>query len=94
MKQTLHYSLLLKIENSLFFSEVLVGELNLKEDPDCTTSNFCAPSPQKLSVENVKIHEKWNSGFFQKGFDIALVRVDGSINLFVSKTIIFYKSHF
>ena len=60
-----------------------VGELDLKKDPDCY-HKFCAPSPQDLFVERVIQHENWNEKEAANGYDIALVRVRGSINLFVS----------
>ena len=65
------------------FSEVRVGELDLQKDPDCNRK-FCAPSPQDISVERVIQHENWNKNAFEKGFDIALVRVRSHIHLFVS----------
>ena len=65
------------------FSEVRVGELDLQKDPDCN-HKFCAPSPQDISVERVIQHENWNINAFEKGFDIALVRVKSHILLFVS----------
>ena len=55
----------------------------MQKDPDCNPK-FCAPSPQDISVEKVIQHENWNINAFEKGFDIALVRVKGHIHLFVS----------
>lgn len=60
----------------------MVGEHTLGNDPDCK-DNFCL-TPQKLKVESIKIHEKWNGNAFKTGNDIALVRVQGNIKLFVS----------
>ena len=64
-------------------SEVRVGELDLQNDPDCNRK-FCAPSPQDILVEKVIQHENWNRNAFEKGYDIALVRVKSHILLFVS----------
>ena len=61
-----------------------VGELDLRKNPDCNRSRFCAPPLQDLSVERVIQHENWNLKDFEKGYDIALVRVRGNIHLFVS----------
>ena len=63
------------------FSEVKVGELDLESAQDCVRT-FCAESPQTLRVEKVIKHEKWNLSAFKKGYDIALVRVKGSIKFF------------
>ena len=60
-----------------------VGELDIRKNPDCNR-RFCAPPPQDLLVERVIQHENWNLKDFEKGYDIALVRVRGNINLFVS----------
>ena len=65
-----------------------VGELDLTKDPDCN-NRFCAPSPQDLAVEQVIHHENWNSKEYKKGYDIALVRIKGNIELFVSESAIF-----
>ena len=66
-----------------YFREVRVGELDLSKDIDCT-NRFCAPPPQDLEVEEVVHHDNWNFKEFKKGYDIALVRVKGNIELFVS----------
>ena len=64
------------------YREVVVGEYTIGEDPDCET----CPPVQKFGVEKVILHENWDPNTakkgFKKGFDIALVRLDGSIKLF------------
>ena len=64
--------------------EVIVGEYVVGEDPDCERGR-CSPPIQKFGVEKVVTHEKWDSGRsgFLKGNDIALVRLDSAITLFV-----------
>ena len=66
----------------IFYREVVVGEYTIGEDPDCET----CPPVQKFGVEKVILHENWDPNTakkgFKKGFDIALVRLDGSITLF------------
>ena len=69
----------------ILFSEVLVGEYTLAQDPDCQGS-FCLPSPQHLNIEKVIPHEDWSEENFKQGHDIALIRVQGHIKLNVSKT--------
>ena len=54
------------------FREVLVG----KDEAGCV-----GPRCRKLTVESVKIHQNWNNDNFTRGFDIALVRVNGLIDL-------------
>ena len=67
------------------FREVIVGEHTLGNNPDCRRNGrFCLPEPQSLRVEKVDVHPQWNKASFQAGFDIALIRVRGSIKLFVS----------
>ena len=58
----------------ILFSEVLVGEYTLAQDPDCQGS-FCLPSPQHLNIEKVIPHEDWSEENFKQGHDIALIRV-------------------
>ena len=66
----------------IFYREVVVGEYTIGEDPDCET----CPPVQKFGVDKVILHENWDPNIakkgFKKGFDIALVRLDGSIKLF------------
>ena len=66
----------------IFYREVVVGEYTIGEDPDCET----CPPVQKFGVDKVILHENWDPNIakkgFKKGFDIALVRLDGSITLF------------
>ena len=53
-------------------------------DPDCEDDS-CSPPVQRFGIEKVIIHEEWDSGRrgFRKGNDIALVRLDGVIELFI-----------
>ena len=53
-------------------------------DPDCERDS-CSPPVQRFGVEKVNIHQKWDPGRggFRKGNDIALVRLDGVIDLFI-----------
>ena len=53
-------------------------------DPDCEDDS-CSPPVQRFGIEKVIIHEEWDSrrGGFRKGNDIALVRLDGVIELFI-----------
>ena len=64
----------------MFYREVVVGEYIVGEDPDCET----CPPVQRFGVEKVILHKNWDPSRkgFKKGFDIALVRLDGSIKLF------------
>ena len=79
------YSCLQRIYNFICFREVLVGEHTLSTNPDCRRrGDFCAPEPQKLQIEKVVTHPKWIRDEFYRGYDIALVRVEGNMKLFVS----------
>lgn len=64
------------------FSEVRVGELDLESEKDCVRT-FCAASPQTFNVEKVIKHEKWDLTAFKNGYDVALVRIKGSIKFFL-----------
>ena len=67
---------------------MVVGEHTLAQNPDCRTDGkFCLPEPQKLRIEKVNLHPQWNVAEYEAGFDIALIRVRGSIELFVSFSI-------
>ena len=67
--------------------EVVVGEYVVGEDPDCERGR-CSPPIQKFGVEKVINHENWDASRkgFLKGNDIALVRLDGYITLFLVST--------
>jgi len=68
-----------------FFREVLVGEHTLSTNPDCRRrGDFCTPEPQKLQIEKVVTHPKWTRDEFYLGYDIALVKIKGNMQLFVS----------
>merc|ERR1712226_1512868 len=68
--------------------EVVVGEYVVGEDPDCERGR-CSPPIQKFGVEKVINHENWDASRkgFLKGNDIALVRLDGYITLFLDDTL-------
>jgi hypothetical protein len=67
-----------------FFSQVVVGEHVLKQNPDCRPRrDFCLPEPQTLTIEKVISHPKFDSEKYWEGYDIALVRVRGNIKLYV-----------
>ena len=69
----------------ILFRQVIVGEHTLAKDPDCVNvGSFCLPSPQKFRIDKVTQHQNWEFKLFQEGYDIALVRIRGEIQLFVS----------
>ena len=74
-------------ENYFIHREVVVGEYVVGEDPDCERGR-CSPPIQKFGVEKVINHENWDASRkgFLKGNDIALVRLDGYITLFLVST--------
>ena len=63
------------------FSEVRVGELDLKSEEDCQ-GNYCGAPPQDFVIEKVIKHQKWDISAWKNGFDIALVRIRGNIKFF------------
>jgi len=63
--------------------QVVVGEHTINNNPDCRVAgDFCLPDPQRMSIDKVIQHPKWNIETYRQGFDIALVRVQGNIHLF------------
>ena len=56
------------------FSNVVLGENVVNENPDCT-SKGCLPSVQDIEVESVTVHEDWDETKIDAGNDIALVRL-------------------
>ena len=55
-------------------AEVMLGQTNLDEDPECTG---CAPAQKfKISYDDVIVHEQWNIGkIVTEGNDIILIRL-------------------
>jgi hypothetical protein len=71
------------------FSNVVLGEYVVSNDPDCQTPNSCLPPVQHVSVSGVKLHENWNPERVVAGNDIALLRLaKPALFSFVSLTII------
>ncbi len=67
------------------FREIVVGEHNLLQDPDCVTfrgRKDCAPKVQRLTPEKVIIHEDYDSPRFELGNDIALIRLSTPVTLY------------
>ena len=54
--------------------EVMLGQTNLEEDPEC---EGCAPVQKfRIRYSDVKVHEEWNSRSVEsKGNDIILIRL-------------------
>ena len=62
-----------------FFSEVVLGEYNVGEDPDCVNTN-CNPPVIRRGVRKIIVHEDYD----QKSLfanDIALIRLDKAVPL-------------
>ena len=55
-------------------AEVMLGQTNLNEDPECTG---CAPAQKfKISYNDVKVHEQWDiDKIITNGNDIILIRL-------------------
>ena len=75
---------LVKLPNNFRLGHVVIGEHNLKTNPDCSSGN-CAKPVQNIKVANITIHEKYNrdNGGFAKGYDIALIRLERPAKMFM-----------
>ena len=73
---------------SFFTREVVLGEHKVGEDPDCWQKDCwpdcCQKKVQRFGVESVINHPNWNAAGngYRKGYDIALVRLDGNATLY------------
>ena len=64
----------------IYFREVLLGEHTVGKNPDCFKGGSCAPKSIKVEVDQIIIHEKYDS--VHGGFDIALIRLKEPVPLF------------
>ena len=53
-------------------TQVRVGEWKL---------NSATEKPQDFNIAEVYVHEKWNIRTLNQGYDIALIKLDGEIDL-------------
>ena len=60
--------------------EVVLGEWQVKWDPDCNLSQ-CLEKVPRRKVQELYIHERYNQ-IEVDGYDIAMIRVDDKIPLF------------
>ena len=58
--------------------EVVLGDYNLSNDPDCYEGNSCWKPAQRFSISpvDVTVHENWDiDNMVNEGYDIALIRL-------------------
>ena len=70
------------------FREVVLGELNVKTDPDCKKKDdrtFCAPrkiTRKITSKDQILLHENYISGIDILKNDIALIKLNEPVTLY------------
>ena len=70
------------------FREVVLGELNVKTDPDCKKSDPTKCAPRKItrkittSKDQIILHENYISGIDILKNDIALIKLNEPVTLY------------
>ena len=69
------------------FREVVLGELNVKTDPDCKINDRTKCAPKKItrkitSKDQIILHENYISGIDILKNDIALIRLNEPVTLY------------
>ena len=74
---------LVNLPQNIRLDHVVIGEHNLKTNPDCADRN-CAMPVQNIKVANTTIHKKYNrdKNGYAKGYDIALIRLEKPAKMF------------
>ena len=74
---------LVNLPQNIRLDHVVIGEHNLKTNPDCADRN-CAMPVQNIKVANTTIHNKYNrdKNGYAKGYDIALIRLEKPAKMF------------
>lgn len=59
-------------------SSVRIGEFDIKSDPDCSSTGFCAPRAVNHAISHVIVHPEYKLGQFHH--NIALLILKTPIN--------------
>ena len=65
-----------------YYSHVVIGDHSLRTDPDCSNGD-CTQRAQNIPIDFLYKHENYNKNSFQKGFDIALIRLRTPAKMFI-----------